>query len=87
MSKDSGITITGIRCSHTNAEVRALPAEVQAEVAYRLFGAVADQLTELGFAPDLIAQAASDMGWRLMSLDGSPPRVVRVPPSLVGHRE
>jgi hypothetical protein len=58
--------------------IAALPAEDQAQLAYDTFGAMADRLTDFGFAPDLIATAVSDLGHELSRLDGSPARVFKI---------
>jgi hypothetical protein len=59
-------------------QMAALPITDQASLAYDLFGAVADKLTECGIAPDLVAGSACDLATTLARLDGSPRRVARL---------
>jgi hypothetical protein len=64
-------------CLLSREELGRMPADRQAGLAYDAFGHVADRLVEMGFAPDLVATAASDLGCELVALDGSPSCVFR----------
>jgi hypothetical protein len=75
-----------LKATASRNQIEALPAKDQADLAYDVFGAVADQLTDYGIDPGLIAHAASDLGFELKRLDGSPRRFVRLPGSLKGDR-
>jgi hypothetical protein len=68
-------------------QIVALSAKDQATLAYDAFGAIADRLTECGIDPDLVATAAWDLGQKLLLLDGSPLRVVRLSHINKGYRE
>jgi hypothetical protein len=85
-SKDATIKLRSIhltlKATAPRHQIAALSAEAQANLAYDVFGAVADKLTECGIDPDLVAATAQDLAHKLSQLDGSPPRVVRRPPNL-----
>ena len=78
MSKKRKIFKGRFGCNLTVAEVQRLPLTEQANLAYALFGRVADGLADFGFDPSIVAQAATDLARDLDKLAGGPPRVVRI---------
>ena len=71
-----GIHLT-LKPTVSRERIAALPIEDQAELAYDVLGGIADHLAECGIAPDLVAHAATDLGYKLTKLAGGPPRVFR----------
>jgi hypothetical protein len=86
MTNRKGITKISMLCDVPEEELATMDPAAQADMVNDAVNTFVNGLEELGFPLDVIATVLSHASYEFQQLDGTPPRIVRIPPALRASR-